>query len=351
MRSIRCTLVFSLLALISSSILAAPAATVKSAMLEPGKHHLSILIKAPNQSTNIPITVVTGLMPGPKLLVLAGIHGAEYSPIRASQQFGIELDPEKIKGSVVIVHIANLPAFRGRSIYTSPADGLNLNRVFPGNASGSLSQRIAFFLTNDIYPLMDAVLDVHSGDGNEDLKPAWTGYYAKAGSAEVVEQSKALAFAFGFKHVVPFEWEFSQREEAIWAGSAAVAMGIPAIDVECGGMGVPEAEAIDAIVMGFRRTLGHLGMTNETFRAPNKQKIIYDRKSVKAPHDGSWISLKKAGDLVKSGELLGVLTDWHGRTLFEARSPKDGLLLLRLSAPPVHKGETLFIVASTQSVD
>ena len=341
---------FCCLVLGSISALGSPAASIQAALLAPGKHHLNVLIQAADQTTEIPVTVVTGSQPGPTLLVLAGIHGSEYAPILASHRFGVQLDAEGIRGSILIVHIANPPAFRGRSIYTSPADGLNLNRLFPGKASGSLSQKIAFFLTNDIYPLADAVLDVHSGDANEDLKPTWTGFYATAGSATVIEQSRALAFAFGFKHVVPFQWTFSERKDAIWAGSAAVALGIPAIDVESGGMGVPETEAVEAILEGFHRTLAHLGMTDQTFSPPKGQIIIYDRESVKAPQDGSWVSLKEAGKAVKSGELLGILTDWHGRTVFEARSPKDGILLLRLSAPPVREGETLVIVASTESV-
>ena len=86
----------------------------------------------------------------------------------------------------MIVHMANLPAYLGRTIYTSPADGLNLNRLFPGKATGSLSERIAYLLTSELYPLADAVLDVHSGDGNEDLRPSWTGYYAQAGSQDVI---------------------------------------------------------------------------------------------------------------------------------------------------------------------
>lgn len=327
----------------------AAAVELEEALASRGKHYLQIPVSADTRQTSIPITVVTGRSPGPTLLILAGVHGSEYAPIVASQRFGVALDPAQLKGAVMIVHVANLPAYLGRTIYTSPADGLNLNRLFPGKAAGTLSERIAYLVTSVIYPLADAVLDVHSGDGNEDLRPFWTGYYAQAGSQDVINKSKAMAYAFGIQHIVPFQWELTHRSDAIWAGSAAVALDIPSIDVEAGGKGIVDDEAIAAIEEGFHRTLAHLGMTEKVYPSPQEQKLIYDRQSIKSPIDGSWVALKSAGETVSEGQLLGYVTDWHGRRVFDVRSPKDGLLMLRLSAPPVQEGETLVVVASTRA--
>ena len=124
--------------------------------------------------------------------------------------------------------------------------------------------------------------------------------------------------------------------------------GYTSIDVEAGGSGVVDAKAAEMLTEGFERILSHLGMTAKQFPAPTDQQIIFDRQSIKAPVSGSWVSVKAAGETVVAGELLGYVTDWHGRTVFEARSPKDGLLMLRLSSPPVHQGETLAVVASTK---
>ncbi len=316
-----------------------------SVLEEPGRHHLSLPVSAPDQQTIMPITVIVGASQGPTLLVLSGVHGSEYAPIVASQRLATVFDPSAIAGKVIFVHIANMPAYLGRSVYTSPVDQKNLNRLFPGDPNGSLSDRIAFVLTDQIYPLADAVLDMHSGDGNEDLKPMWVGYYGKAGSKEVVDQSKAMAFAFGFEHIVEFQWELTDTANAIWAGSAAVALGIPSIDVEAGGKNVVDGEAVTAIETGIRRTLAHLNMTTELHPPVPQQKVIRDRTWISAPQDGSWVAIKQAGEQVKEGDLLGYLTDWHGRRVFEARAPHTGLLLLTLTAPPVRSGETVAIVA------
>ncbi|MEM9623507.1 MAG: M14 family metallopeptidase [Pseudomonadota bacterium] len=324
---------------------------LKDAVKTSGKHHTSIPVTTAEQSTSIPITVVKGESSGKTLLVIAGIHGSEYAPILAGQRFANTLDPASLAGTVIIVHIANLPAYLGRTIYTSPVDGLNLNRLFPGKADGSLSERIAHVLTSQLYPLADAVLDVHSGDGNEDLRPFWTGYYAQAGDPEVIGQSRAMAHAFGLEYIVPFQWELKDPKDAIWAGSAAVAMNIPSIDVEAGGMGIVDDDAVAAIEEGFHRILALMGITQSSYQAPENQKVLFDRQSIKSPVDGSWVALKSAGNPVSDGELLGYVTDLHGRRVFDVRSPKDGLLMLRLSAPPVQEGETLVMVASTRAAE
>ncbi len=302
-------------------------------------------ISAGGEETFIPITVIVGARPGPTLLALAGVHGSEYSPIVATQRLGQSVSPGEMSGTLILVHIANVPAYLGRTVYISPADGKNLNRLFPGKPDGTLSDAIAHFLTTELYAVADAVLDIHSGDGNEQLRPSWTGYYGAAGDADVIDASRAMAEAFGLRHIVEFQWALSDPSKAIWGGSAAVAMGLPSIDVEAGGMGVYDERAIAEIEEGVLRIMSHLGMINRAFDAPPAPTIIRVRMSNKAPQNGSWTPLIDAGEMVKTGDLIGYLTDFHGVRIFDATSPADGLLLLRLEAPPVLEGETLATLA------
>jgi predicted deacylase len=75
--------------------------------------------------TQIPITTIRGAEPGPVLALIVGNHGYEYPPIIALQQFRTLVDPEKLRGTIVMVHVANMPSFLGRTIYFSPVDGKN----------------------------------------------------------------------------------------------------------------------------------------------------------------------------------------------------------------------------------
>lgn len=169
------------------------------------------------------------------------------------------------------------------------------------------------------------------------LKPSTTHYFRSVDCGNV------------YSLAALFEWELGKSANAIWAGSVAVAMGILSIDVEAGGSGVVDAQAVKLLTEGFNRTLSHLGMIRQRYPSPTGQRFLFDRQSVKSSLSGSWVSLKAAGETVMAGELLGYVTDWHGRAVFEASSPKDGLLMLRLSAQPVNQGETLVVVGSTKS--
>src|SRR5262245_19951177 len=118
------------------AVTAAPGTTASGA--------IAIAARPGDQGTTIPISIVHGVKPGPVLALTAGVHGQEYAPVIALQRVLKSLDPKSIAGTVVLVHVANMPSYLARTIYYAPADGKNLNRVFPGRADGTLSERIAF---------------------------------------------------------------------------------------------------------------------------------------------------------------------------------------------------------------
>src|SRR5262245_43167210 len=98
---------------------------------------------AADAGSQIPVTLVAGASPGPTLALVAGMHGYEYTPILAMQRLRASINPRVMRGNLIIVHVANMPSFFGRTIYFSPADRKNLNRVFPGTPKGTTSERIA----------------------------------------------------------------------------------------------------------------------------------------------------------------------------------------------------------------
>jgi hypothetical protein len=127
--------------------------------------------KGMDEGSTIPITVAHGASDGPVLALIAGIHGYEYPPITALQAVRAQIDPTALSGTIIMVHIANMPSFLGRTIYYSPVDGKNLNRMYPGDPKGSISQRIAHLLTTEVIDQADYLIDLHGGDGNEALRP------------------------------------------------------------------------------------------------------------------------------------------------------------------------------------
>lgn len=122
-------------------------------------------------NTEIPITIINGQNDGPTLLITAGIHGGEYPGIAAAMELGRDTEPESISGCLIIIHPANIQSFWARSAFVTPDDGRNLNREFPGNANGTLSQKTAWLLSQYFFPLADFYADLHSGDIHEELYP------------------------------------------------------------------------------------------------------------------------------------------------------------------------------------
>lgn len=321
---------------------------------EPGRKVSGRLEIAPaadgsDDGTFLPLTVVHGAQPGPVLVLVAGVHGSEYAPILALGRLRRLLDPAAVSGTVVLVHIANLPAFLGRTVYVSPGDGKNLNRVFPGVRDGTLTERIAYALTEEVIARADAVLDIHSGDANENLRPSYTGYYAEAGGPEVIERSREMALAFGLDPIVQFRGDIDPASP-IWCGAAAVARGIPSIDVESGERGLVEEHRIEPIVAGVLSVMRHLDLLDGDPDPTDNPLFIRERAYVTSPHDGVWHPdpLVQAGNYLPQGARLGLVTDFHGNPLYEARAPESGLLLILLGAPPVNREETLAVIARVE---
>ena len=309
-------------------------------------------VEGQDDGTYIPITVAHGKGSGPVLLLVAGVHGSEYAPIIALQRFRRIIQPKRLSGTVVMVHIANIPAFLGRTVYYGPIDGKNLNRSFPGKADGTLSERTAFTLTHQVIKRADYMMDIHAGDGNESLRPSYTGYYAEAGGADVIEKSRRMAIAFGLDTIVAFKGNL-EPSRAIWCGSAAVVRGIPSIDVESGELGRVEARRVEPIVDGILSVMRDLEMLVGVATPTKNPLIIRERTYVTSQHDGIWYpdSGLEAGAFVPKGAKLGVLTDMYGNVLLQARAPQSGMLLIVVSTPPVNAGETLAVIANVGEAD
>ncbi|TME35928.1 MAG: hypothetical protein E6I75_10620 [Chloroflexi bacterium] len=124
-----------------------------------------------------PYFAVVGPEPGLTFLLTAGIHAAEYTGTLAALRLGQHVQPEHVRGTIIIIPLLNRPGFFERSIYTNPEDGQNLNRAFPGKVDGTWSERFAHHLLNDVVVHVDRAMDLHAGDMVEDLEP-FLGYFA-----------------------------------------------------------------------------------------------------------------------------------------------------------------------------
>jgi hypothetical protein len=236
--------------------------------------------------TRIPITIFHGAKPGPTLGLIAGNHGYEYSPILAAQRLISKIDPGKLSGNVILVHVANMPSFLSRTIYYSPVDGKNLNRVYPGRKDGSISERIAYVITKEIIDRSDYLVDLHCGDGNESLRPY--SYWMPIENPKVDGPSKQMALAFGLDHIVIDRGRPKDPAASLYCSNTAMTRGKPAITIESGGLGMAyDSEAIARIERGVQNLLRHLSMVEGKVEPTARPKFFEPAEVLRFPSAAS----------------------------------------------------------------
>jgi predicted deacylase len=252
---------------------------------------------AVDSGTRIPVTVIHGREAGPVLALIGGTHGSEVAPILALHRVRRDLDPARLRGTVIIVHVANLPSFQQRTIYYSPIDGKNLNRVYPGKADGTVSDRIAHLITSEVIGRCDYLVDMHAGDGNEDLF-AYS-YWNKSGlDARVDSLGREMAVAWGNHGIVIDTTRPRDLAASIYTQNTAHLRGKPAITTEGGYLGLPVPAMIQRNYDGAFRLLRHLRMWPGE-PDPSEPPVWYGRTQVlQSPETGVWHPLVERGQFV-----------------------------------------------------
>ena len=325
-----------------TTILAQQTLTVGEVTANPGEKKSGfILVPAGNDGPEhgIPITIVNGKNDGPVLALTAGVHGYEYPPILALQRLRRDLDPSQLAGAVIMVHVANMPSFLQRTIYYNPYDGVNLNRAFPGKIDGTMCERIAYQLTQEVIENCDALIDMHCGDGNEDLLPYL--YNTKTGNPELDEKTEALAVNFGLKVIVGDLGRPNELSQSVYCGNTALLMGKPSITIESGKLGRTDEEDIVRVIRGTYNILKHLKMMDGEPELVGEPVWVKEYQIIRAEHEGMFYPLSSRGRHVQEGELIGYLTDFFGDTIQEVRAPFDGIVLYIIATPPMNEGEPM----------
>jgi predicted deacylase len=327
---------FSALCALSGILVLVPAA-VSAATSE----HDYIAVEGTDVS--IPVSVIAGTMDGPVLALIAGTHGYEYPPILAMHRILKRPELEALRGTLIIVHVANPSSFYGRTIYYNPADGENLNRVFPGDAGGTESQRIAKVITSEVIEKADYLIDLHAGDGNEDLRPFT--YMPQIGDADLDRRVRELAIAFGLDHIVVDRATPPDPVASRFTDHTALSRGIPAITTETGGLGSTDERFVRLAEEGVLNVMRHLRMIPGD--ADMREDVVWleDGQVVTSPARGLFQPTVESGHAVAENGLLGVLVDEFGQELATIRAPFGGIVNYVVATPPVSEGEPVAMLS------
>ena len=278
---------------------------------------------------DVPVIELTGSA-GPRLTVLAGVHGCEYAPMAAVRRWTRALAERDLRGSVRAVPVLNLPAFRARSPFVVPDDGKNLNRCFPGDPAGTVADRLAHAAFTQLIEGSDALVDAHAGDMVEELEP-----FALYDAGPSEDRARELAVAYGLGYVIRQE-PGPGRAVGGTTSTAAAEIGIPAIIAEAGGCGLVEPAAVAAHVRGLDRLLALLGMTSDP--APDGEAPVYLGRFLwlRATGEGWWEPAVRPGQRVSAGQLLGTVSSLDGAQVVQSvTAPAPGVPMFITSSPAV----------------
>lgn len=311
----------------------------------PAGEQRSFFASVADTEMQIPITVFHGIDSGPVLTLSAGTHGDEFPAITALQRLRSEIDPTVLKGTLILVHAANLPALHQYGLSAlHPGDKKNLNREFPGSANGTDTERLAHFLTKEIIGSSDYLADLHSGSAYQQL---WPHIYAPFVGDEALDaRTLAWAKASGMRHIILYGDRPRDPANSISYPNTAMTRGKPGLTLEIGDRGNNEEEDVLAYLDALHRLIAGIDMLPSTLPASEGQIIYEQLVEVETPVEGFFESRCKIGEFVEKGALLGIVRDYFGEPIAELRAPNRGVVLMLRNAPPANKGAALITLGA-----
>ena len=307
----------------------------------------------------IPAAVIVG-SPGPTALLVAGNHGDEWEGQVALTELMQALEPGQVRGRIIILPCANLPASLAGT-RTSPLDGGNLNRAFPGTADGTVTQQLAHYIATELIPLADLVLDLHSGGSSLMYVPC--ALATEHEDAARLDAHIAAIRAFG----APYGYLQGRAEGQggiRTLGAAAEARGILSFATELGGSGTITPAILALARAGMRRVLAHAGLigpppeppagTRPAETRPAETRIVsigHPDDWTYAPAPGVFEPLALPGDTVHPGQPAARLhtpeAPWQPPV--QVAFKRGGLVMCRRFPGRADRGDCLFGVGEDRA--
>lgn len=282
------------------------------------------------ESYPMPATLISGERPGKTVLITAQIHSGEYAGTPAVIRLAKEIDPARLCGNLILFHVVNISGFyEGTNAYV-PEDHGNLNACYPGDRE-TVSGKIASFFVREIFPSVDAVIDLHGGGMNEKLSTCL--FYA--GADDVRKRSLEIAEATN----IPVCIISHNRKGEM--GYAANVMGIPAVLLERGYGGLCKPEWCDEYYRDLRQILNKMDMYKTDDAALCEKTIYTEAVYMEAEENGIWYPAVDTDQIVLKGDRLGKVEDLYGNLLNEYYAEGDGMVMYYRTAANAVKGHNL----------
>ena len=284
------------------------------------------------QAWFVPVVVIKGAKPGPRLLLTAGIHGDELNGIAVIHRLARDLDPKALSGTLVMVPGLNTPGLNNSTRSFTPRGGTggdNMNRVMPGKdiPGSSLVDVYAHRLWHNLMrPNADRMIDLHT-------QSRGTAYnlYAFVSSPEAREIAEAIA---------PDTIRLDPGQRGT-VENEMVPAGVPAITLELGAPEVWDQAMITRSHDGILRVMAAMKMLPASAAPPatNTPFVANNQVQLRSPH-GGWVTLHvRLNDLVTEGQAVATIADAFGRNRTTLTAPVAGQIVSVSTDPRNDVGE------------
>lgn len=279
----------------------------------------------------VPVTIINGAHDGPRVFMTAAIHGDELNGVKVLQEVADRYDPDQIHGTLVLLHVVNVPGYQAQQRYI-PIYDQDLNRSFPGKERSNTAERMAYHVYQTFLKQCDFGLDFHTSTRNRT-----TMYHARADLSN--PEVERLAHVFGTNVVLSGEGEGSSLR------SVATTDGIPTITIEMGKAHRFQPALIEKALLGVESVLADVGVYPEgTIHEPSWQKVIgpAEEKRWLRADTGGLVEMEWGPDpLVAEGETICTITDHFKDEEHPVTAPFTGLIVGVLENPIALPGHPL----------
>ena len=294
---------------------------------------ITIAESANRQEISLHYFGLWGVGDGPTLLLNAAVHGNEVVGVEVLRKIVEEVDPKRLSGNLLAVPIVNPMAFNS-GLRWDPYENIDMNRVFPGDPEGTMTERIAYQFFNEFAQKADYILDIHSAEFPDELIP-----HIRVRVENPSRKYLDLVASTGIDAV----WKGPQMKGMLQI--EAFNIGIPCTTIEIGAAGIITGANVNIGTTAVKNVMYVLGMVDGIAQIPERQIVLASNEAwVRSPIGGIFKPVIHLGQFVKIGEEIGDIIDPTSFEEHDLPSPLSGIVTGMTHQPIVRSGTRLAMV-------
>lgn len=312
---------------------------------------LPVTTMASGYRLEIPVHIVNGMKPGPKIFLNAVSHGDAYTGMRVIKQVLDTINSDELSGTIVAVPCANPIAFEWDSRNT-PVDMNNLNRNFPGSPTGWFTDQIAAVVSS-ICEEADMLIDWHGGS----YGTAINYILMKKAEGELSNRILELALAYGLEL---YYNGAPAGPAAKYTGTLTdymISLGKPSIVAEIGAGAEVPFDMVGLSTRGVFNVMKKMEMYPGDPIVPDTQYLIKKRPLLRPRNGGLFlpkVGFEYLNKTVPEGTLIAeIMSPLTLEVIEQIYAPCKETAFLNMRAYPtkVHPGDYAYILGDLSTAE